>query len=164
MNPTERITSKICSWDNAETITRQWSKDGKRIVFSNGCFDLVHKGHVDYLARAATFGDKLVIGLNSDVSVQQLKGKQRPLVDEKNRAFVMAALEFVDMVVLFEEDTPYELIKLLQPDVLVKGKDYKPENIAGFDIVTAKGGEVKTVELVDGFSTTALIEKIKKAF
>lgn len=164
MNPTERIVSKICDWQKAKELTQQWENDGHRIVFSNGCFDLVHKGHVDYLARAAAFGNKLIIGLNTDASVSKLKGSLRPVVDEKNRAFVMAAFEFVDMVVLFEEDTPYELIKLLQPDVLVKGNDYKPEDIAGYDVVTAKGGEVKTVELVEGFSTSLLIEKIKKAF
>lgn len=164
MNHTECIVSKIQSWDQARQTVDKWESQGHKIVFSNGCFDLVHKGHVDYLARARDLGDKLIIGLNSDASVSQLKGHRRPVVDEKSRAFLMAGFAFVDMVVIFGEETPYELIKLLQPDVLVKGKDYKPEEIAGYDVVQAKGGEVITVELVDGYSTSALIERIKKAF
>lgn len=164
MNPTDRILFKIQSWQEAKKTAEGWARQNNTIVFSNGCFDLVHKGHIDYLARARALGDKLVLGLNSDHSVSQLKGSSRPVVDEQSRAFLMAAFECIDLVVIFDEDTPYDLIKLLQPDVLVKGDDYKPEEIAGYDIVQAKGGKVVTVKLVEGYSTTALINRIKKAF
>ncbi|MFB6340379.1 D-glycero-beta-D-manno-heptose 1-phosphate adenylyltransferase [Saccharicrinis sp. FJH62] len=164
MNQTEQIVSKIQTWDQARQTVSEWEEKGLKVVFSNGCFDLVHKGHVDYLARARDLGDKLVIGLNSDASVSLLKGNARPVVDQDSRAFLLAGFSFIDLVVIFDEDTPYELVKLLQPDILVKGNDYKPEDIAGYDVVMAKGGEVITVELVEGYSTTALIDRIKKAF
>jgi rfaE bifunctional protein nucleotidyltransferase chain/domain len=131
-------------------------------VFTNGCFDLLHLGHVDYLEKARQLGDKLVLGLNTDTSIKRLKGEERPLQDEMARARIMASLLFVDAVVLFSEDTPYELIKLVQPDILVKGDDYTPDTIVGADIVKAKGGEVKTVSLVKGYSTTNIVAKIKK--
>ena len=130
-------------------------------MFSNGCFDILHCGHVEYLAKAAAFGDVMIIGLNTDASVKRLKGPSRPVNDEYARAFVLAGLEFVSAVVLFDEDTPYNLIKKVQPDFLVKGSDYKPENIVGYDIVTAKGGKVVTVDLVEGYSTTKTIEKMR---
>jgi D-glycero-beta-D-manno-heptose 1-phosphate adenylyltransferase len=134
---------------------------GKKIVFTNGCFDILHLGHVDYLSKAAACGHFLIVGLNSDASVKkQNKSPTRPLQDQNSRSAVMAALSFVDAVILFEEETPYELIKFIQPDVLVKGADYKVEQIAGHDIVLAKGGEVKLIELVQGFSTTAIEKKI----
>ncbi|MFB6317694.1 D-glycero-beta-D-manno-heptose 1-phosphate adenylyltransferase [Saccharicrinis sp. FJH54] len=164
MNQTEQIVSKIQDWDQAGQTVKEWEKQGLKVVFSNGCFDLVHKGHVDYLARARNLGDRLVLGLNSDASVSRLKGEGRPVVDEKSRAFLLAGFGFIDLVVIFDEDTPYELIKLLQPDILVKGKDYRPEDIAGYDVVMDKGGDVITVDLVEGFSTTTLIDRIKKAF
>lgn len=164
MNQTEKIYSKIVSWETAEETIRSWETQGDKVVFSNGCFDLVHKGHVDYLARARDLGHKLVLGLNTDNSVARLKGKNRPVVDEQSRAFLLAGFEFIDLVVLFDQDTPYELIKFLRPDVLVKGNDYKPEDLAGYDVVMEKGGEVLTVELVEGYSTTALINRIKNAF
>lgn len=137
-----------------------WRFQQKKIVFTNGCFDIVHLGHLDYLSKAADLGDILILGLNTDASVQRLKGAGRPVVDEQARAFVMASLRFVDAVVLFDQQTPYELIQLVQPDVLVKGKDYKAEEVVGYDIVTAKGGKVETIDLVPGYSTTALIQKI----
>lgn len=134
----------------------------KKIVFTNGCFDILHLGHVDYLAKASDCGDYFVVGLNSDASVKLLqKGPTRPLQDQASRSTVLAALGFVDAVVLFDEETPYELIKYIQPDVLVKGADYKVEQIAGHDIVLAKGGEVKLIELVEGYSTSAIEKKIK---
>ena len=162
MNYFEKISNKILDGEKLEKWLGDCRKNGKKIVFSNGCFDILHRGHVEYLSKAAAFGDVMVIGLNTDASVRRLKGPSRPVNDEKARAFVLAGLEFVSAVVLFDEDTPYNLIKTVQPDVLVKGSDYKPENIVGYDIVTAKGGKVVTVDLVEGFSTTKTIEKLQK--
>ena len=132
----------------------------KKVVFTNGCFDLVHQGHIDYLSKARDLGDMLVVGLNTDASVRRLKGPRRPINDEHSRALLLASMVFVDYVVLFDEDTPYELIRAVQPDVLVKGSDYKPEDIVGYDIVTAKGGKVETLDFLPGFSTTAIECKI----
>ena len=160
MKHLEKIYDKISSRDFLAEKLNLWRKEGKTIVFSNGCFDILHRGHVEYLSKAADLGDILVIGLNTDASVKRLKGPSRPVNDEKARAVVLAALEFVDAVIFFEEDTPYDLIKFVQPDVLVKGKDYKAEDIVGYDIVTNKGGRVETIELVEGFSTTKTIEKM----
>ncbi len=159
----EKIQSKIYKTAfQCERMLEVWQENKEKIVFSNGCFDILHQGHVVYLAKAAQLGTKLVIGLNTDASVNRLKGKNRPINGEQERALLLAALAFVDMVVLFEEDTPYNLIKKVQPDVLVKGADYKPEDIVGYDIVTAKGGKVETIVLEGGFSTTDVIEKIQK--
>ena len=159
MKHLEKIYDKILDDNSLEERLKLWRKEGKTIVFSNGCFDILHRGHVEYLSKAADLGDKLIIGLNTDDSVKRLKGPSRPVNDEKARAVVLAGLEFVDAVVFFEEDTPYNLIKDVQPDILVKGNDYKAEDIVGYDIVTAKGGKVETIELVDGFSTTKILEK-----
>jgi len=134
----------------------------KKIVFTNGCFDLLHQGHIEYLAKASELGDLLIIGLNTDDSIKRIKGSNRPINKENARANVLASLVFVDGVFFFDEDTPYELIKRVNPDVLVKGADYKEENIVGYDIVKANGGEIKTIDLVDGYSTTNLIDKIKQ--
>ena len=141
---------------------QKWREQGLKIVFTNGCFDLVHLGHVDYLEKARNLGDKLVLGLNTDASIKGLKGDERPLQDELSRARIMASLLFVDAVVLFSEPTPYNLIDLVQPDILVKGDDYSPENIVGYDIVKAKGGEIKTIPFVKGYSTSNIVAKIKK--
>ncbi len=138
-----------------------WRFKEDKIVFTNGCFDILHKGHIEYLAKAANLGDVLIIGLNSDESVRRLKGENRPVLDEESRAMALAAIGFVDNVVIFDEDTPYELIKKIQPDVLVKGADYNEDDIVGADIVKAKGGEIKTIEFVDGYSTSKIIDKIK---
>jgi rfaE bifunctional protein nucleotidyltransferase chain/domain len=132
----------------------------KSIVFTNGCFDVLHSGHVQYLAKAADLGDYLVIGLNTDISVRKIKGPKRPYLDEQTRALVLASLGFVSAVVLFDEETPYELIQRIQPQFLVKGGDYKPEDIVGYDIVKARGGQVLTLPLVNGVSSTAIINKI----
>ena len=129
-----------------------------KIVFTNGCFDILHRGHVEYLQKAKTFGDKLVVGLNSDASVRRLKGTSRPIQDQESRKTILEALRCVDEVIIFDEDTPYELIKKIQPDVLVKGADYKPDDIVGYDIVKAKGGEIRTVEFVEGHSTSRIVE------
>jgi D-glycero-beta-D-manno-heptose 1-phosphate adenylyltransferase len=138
-----------------------WNFHSKKIVFTNGCFDILHQGHIDYLSKAADQGDVLIVGLNTDNSVAQLKGKGRPVQDENSRAMLLAALRFVDAVVLFDQDTPLELISLVQPDVLVKGSDYKAEDIVGHDVVKNNGGEIITIDFLDGYSTSALIEKIK---
>jgi len=132
----------------------------KTIVFTNGCFDIIHRGHVEYLAKAADMGDVLIVGLNTDASVKRLKGTQRPLQDEITRACVLASMFYVHAVILFDEDTPYNLISGIQPDILVKGGDYQPHEIAGYDIVMAKGGQVTTIPLTEGFSSTGIINRI----
>ncbi len=156
------IKNKILSGGKLERMLHLWRFQQKKVVFTNGCFDILHLGHVDYLAKAKDQGDILVVGVNTDRSVQRLgKGKNRPITDENSRAMLVAALHFVDAVVLFDDETPYELIRKVQPDVLVKGSDYQPEEIVGFDIVTAKGGRVVTIPLLPGYSTTAIENKIK---
>lgn len=162
MNYFENIKSKILDGKNLENWLEECRRGGKKIVFSNGCFDILHRGHVEYLSKAAAKGDVLIIGLNTDASVRRLKGPSRPVNDENARAFVLAALGFVSAVTLFDEDTPYQLINKVQPDVLVKGSDYKPEDIVGYNIVMAKGGRVETIDLVEGFSTTKTIEKLSR--
>ena len=155
------IQSKILlDRSELENLLAFWKFKDQKIVFTNGCFDIIHRGHIDYLAKAASLGDQLIIGLNTDASVKRLKGALRPVQDENTRALVLASFSFVAKVVLFDEDTPYELIKLVQPDILVKGGDYKPEDIVGYDIVTSKGGAVVAIELVEGHSTSSLIKKM----
>lgn len=150
---------------SADAITRYVNAKrfiGKKIVFTNGCFDILHAGHVDYLTQARDLGDVLVLGLNTDDSVKrQNKGADRPINTQEARAKVLAALGCIDAIVYFNEDTPYDLIKLVQPDFLVKGNDYKPEKIVGYDIVTARDGKVITIPFLEGFSTTGIIEKLK---
>jgi rfaE bifunctional protein nucleotidyltransferase chain/domain len=136
-----------------------WRFHQKKIVFTNGCFDILHQGHIDYLANAADLGDVLIVGLNTDDSVARIKGKGRPIQDQTSRAMILSALHFVEAVVLFNEDTPYELIKFVKPDVLVKGSDYQPEDIVGYDVVKEKGGEIITIEFLEGFSTSKIIRK-----
>lgn len=140
---------------------REWQKENKQVVFTNGCFDIVHLGHIDYLEKAAALGDILVVGLNTDASVSGLKGPSRPIIAESSRARLIAALGFVDAVVLFDEPTPLGLIRALGPQVLVKGDDYQQSNIIGADDVIAKGGKVMTIPLVKGYSTSSIVEKIK---
>ena len=159
----KKLSEKLHSKDSLKTLLSQWQGDGKKIVFTNGCFDILHRGHVEYLCHARDLGDKLILGLNTDASVKRLgKSPERPINSENTRAIILAALECIDAIVLFDEDTPLELITLVQPDVLVKGNDYKAEDIVGYDVVKAKGGQVITIQLVDGFSTTKLIEKMKQ--
>ncbi len=162
MNKLEIIQSKIIDTDHIEPLLAYWQLKNQKIVFTNGCFDILHRGHVEYLAQAATQGDVLVVGLNSDHSVRRIKGESRPVQDEYARAILLAALSVVSAVVLFDEDTPYNLIKRIQPDILVKGSDYKANEIVGYDIVKAKGGEVVTIDFIDGYSTSSIIEKLKK--
>ena len=147
--------------EEASKTISMWRYRNDKIVFTNGCFDILHKGHIEYLAKAASLGTKLIIGLNTDSSVKRLKGDSRPVNDENARALALASLIFVDQVIFFDTDTPYDLIKTVQPDVLVQGGDYHPEDIVGYDVVKAKGGEVVTIDFVEGYSTTSLIEKMK---
>ena len=160
MDKLEIIKSKIVTKDNLRILLSFWKFKEKRIVFTNGCFDIIHRGHIEYLAKAASCGNILIVGLNTDDSVKRLKGKNRPLQDEYSRAIILASLSFVDNVILFNEDTPYDLIKFVQPDILIKGSDYKPEDIVGYDIVKAKSGEIITVDFIAGYSTTNIIKKI----
>ena len=147
--------------EEASNTINMWRFKNDKIVFTNGCFDILHKGHIEYLVKAASLGTKLIIGLNTDNSVKRLKGESRPVNDEKARALLLASLVFVDEVILFDTDTPYDLINKIQPDVLVKGGDYKPEDIVGYDIVKTKGGEVVTLDFIEGYSTTSVIERMK---
>ncbi|WP_425402038.1 D-glycero-beta-D-manno-heptose 1-phosphate adenylyltransferase [Hugenholtzia roseola] len=152
---------KICaSLSEAAKLTETWRNQGNEVVFTNGCFDILHLGHVDYLEKASLLGTKLIVGLNSDNSIKRLKGEKRPLNPEYARLRLLASLAFVDAVVLFEQDTPLALIEALRPDVLVKGGDYEPENIVGADFVSENGGIVQTIPLVEGFSTTGIIAKM----
>ena len=153
---------KIVSIEEAVKLCSLWRENGKKLVFTNGCFDILHKGHVSYLEAARDFGDYLIIGLNSDTSVTRIKGKGRPLKSEENRAAVLAALSSVDAVTIFNEDTPKELIERLSPDVLVKGADYKIEDIVGADHVLSNGGEVKTIAFLPGYSSSKIINKMDK--
>lgn len=158
----EKTAGKIVSRQQAKEQVNIWKQAGDKVVFTNGCFDLVHLGHVDYLEKARSLGDKLVLGLNSDSSVTGYKGPERPLQDEQSRARVLAAMQFVDLVVLFDEETPFALISELVPDTLVKGSDYLTDNIVGADVVKKAGGDVKTIDFVTGYSTTRIVEKIKR--
>jgi len=141
---------------------QQWKSEGKKVVFTNGCFDIVHLGHLDYLEKARALGHKLVVGLNTDASITRLKGETRPIIPEVARARMLAALEFVDAVVLFADDTPLALIQTLLPSILTKGNDYSVENIVGAKEVIDNGGSVETIELVEGYSTSNIIQKILK--
>ncbi len=155
---------KIYSKINSASIEKinNWKEQGKKIVFTNGCFDILHCGHIKYLQEAKSLGDKLVLGLNSDNSVRRLKGKERPVNPQVCRAEILAALEVVDMVIIFDEDTPLTIIENILPNILVKGGDWKIEDIVGSDVVLGNGGEVKSLSFLQGFSTTSIIEKIKK--
>lgn len=156
------IQSKIIDINNIESYLTYWNLKNQKIVFTNGCFDILHRGHVEYLAQAANHGDVLIIGVNTDSSVKRIKGETRPVQDEYARAILLASLNFVTAVVLFDEETPYNLIKRIQPDVLIKGSDYSIKDIIGSDIVEAKGGEVITIDFIEGYSTTSIIKKLKK--
>lgn len=161
MSKSEIIRHKIYDLESLQRHLAVWRFRDKKIIFTNGCFDILHAGHIDYLMKSADMGDILIVGLNTDDSVRKLKGNNRPVNPQDARAIALASLAYVNAVVLFDEDTPYDLIKMVQPDVLVKGNDYKEEEIVGNDIVKAHGGKIVTVDLVPGYSTTALIEKLK---
>lgn len=146
-----------------ETLLSQlalWKFKDYQVVFTNGCFDIIHLGHIDYLSKARNLGDILIIGLNTDDSVRRLKGKTRPVNNQEARAKILASFNFVDAIVLFDEDTPYELIKQVQPNILVKGSDYKPDEIVGADIVKQRKGRIETINFLEGYSTSSIIEKL----
>ncbi len=150
----------ILDWEKLKSLVNIAKKNGKKVVFTNGCFDLLHAGHVDYLRKAKELGDILIVGLNSDESIRRIKGSSRPIVQFDERAFVIANLKSVDYVTKFEEDTPYELIKTIVPDYLVKGADWSDENIVGRDVVINAGGEIKRIEFVVEQSTSNIIKTI----
>jgi D-beta-D-heptose 7-phosphate kinase/D-beta-D-heptose 1-phosphate adenosyltransferase len=153
--------AKVCGLDAALALLAEWRARGERVVFTNGCFDLLHVGHVTYLERARRYGHRLVVGLNTDRSVRELKGPDRPVIGEADRARVLAALAAVDAVVLFDEPTPLELIKALRPDVLVKGADYRPDQVVGAAEVRGWGGQLVLVDLVEDRSTSAILDRLK---
>ena len=161
MKELDKIHNKIISFDNIQKQVLKWREENKKIVFTNGCFDIIHRGHVDYLSKAKDLGDILIIGLNTDQSVRNIKGNTRPIQDENSRAIILASMQFVDAIVFFSEPTPYTLIKEIQPDILVKGADYKKEDIIGYDIVSQRGGKVETIEFIEGYSTSNIERKIK---
>lgn len=157
------VENKIVSLEKLNPLLSIWRFRDHKIVFTNGCFDLLHLGHIDYLAKAANLGKKLVIGLNSDKSTVNLKGPTRPITNQTSRAHLLASLFFVDAVVLFDDATPYNLIKAIKPDILVKGADYTIDQIVGADLVLENGGEVKTIEYLNGYSTSAIEQKIRNS-
>jgi D-glycero-beta-D-manno-heptose 1-phosphate adenylyltransferase len=157
----ESVQSKIVDRETLVRICAGWRVNSNKIVFTNGCFDILHQGHIKLLLSAAESGNKLILGLNTDASVRKLKGENRPVNDEYSRALVMASQLFVDAVCLFDEDTPLELIQIIKPDVIVKGGDYNPETVVGNDFVKSYGGEVVIVPTIEGFSTTNTINKMK---
>ncbi len=161
MSALANIQAKIFSEEQLLKKIALWRFKDQKIVFTNGCFDLLHPGHIKVLSEAADFGDKLIVGLNADSSVKKLKGNHRPIMRENDRAILLAALQVVDAVILFSEETPKNLIELITPDVLVKGGDYAIENIVGADWVLQHGGTVKTIDLAEGYSTTGIEGKIK---
>lgn len=165
------LENKIVGLEHAKQLVEQWRLKSNKVVFTNGCFDILHKGHVTYLAKSAELGDKLIVALNTDRSVkEQEKGEDRPVNSETSRAIVLAALGFVDLIIFFDDKTPIKEIEFLLPDILVKGADYDPyetdssskKYIVGSDIVRKNGGEVKVIDLVEGFSTTSIVERLKK--
>ncbi len=162
MQKLDWVKNKIKTRIGIEQQCNIWRNSGYKIVFTNGCFDILHHGHLDLLAQSADFGNKLVVGLNTDASVRTLKGPERPVTNENDRAFQLASLLVVDGVCLFDEPTPAELIEIIKPDVLVKGGDYTIDKIVGADFVMKNGGSVEIIPFVDGYSTTSIIDRIKK--
>jgi rfaE bifunctional protein nucleotidyltransferase chain/domain len=157
------IQNKIINQANLSKLVANFRLKNQSIVFTNGCFDLLHLGHVTYLAQAASLGNRLIVGINSDNSVQKLKGKHRPIQDEKSRSLIMASMHVVSAVILFDEDTPLDLINIIKPDFLVKGGDWEPAKIVGSQEVLNYGGQVRSIPFIDGFSTTAIETKIKSS-
>ena len=156
-----KLKAKIFNIKDLSKIINEWRLNGDKIVFTNGCFDLIHLGHLEILARSADLGDKLIVGINSDMSIKKIKGNSRPIIEEDSRAKHLAAIEFIDAVVLFNEDTPYDLINILKPDVLTKGGDYKKNDIVGNQLINKEHGEIVIIPLTQGYSTTSILEKIK---
>lgn len=163
MNPRQAIDSKICSTEALKKLLAVWRLQSQTVVFTNGCFDVLHRGHLEYLAEAASLGNKLVIGLNEDLSVTQLKGQGRPVNPFSDRALALASLHVTDAICGFSEDTPFELIRQVMPDVLVKGGDYTEEQIVGADLVKSAGGRIAIIQFTEGYSTTSFLDKIRKS-
>lgn len=153
---------KLLSLASILKIRKKAISQGKTVVFTNGCFDLLHRGHIEYLSKAKKLGDILIVGLNSDSSVRKIKGKSRPLMAQKDRATILSALECIDYIVIFNEKTPLRLISILKPDILVKGADYRKYEIVGKEIVEARGGKVIRIPFIKGYSTTSFLERIRK--
>jgi rfaE bifunctional protein nucleotidyltransferase chain/domain len=163
MSHYQKVKNKIISPKQLENLISGWKQAGERIVFTNGCFDIIHQGHIDYLSKAADKGTKLIIGVNTDSSVSRIKGPNRPIQDEYSRMMILAAMEFVDALILFDEETPINLINQVIPNILVKGSDYKAEDIVGYDTVVNNGGKVETLDFLPGYSTSSIEQKIKNS-
>ena len=161
MTKLDIIRSKILSGKETDRMLAIWRFRKDKIVFTNGCFDVLHMGHADYLSKASELGDILVVGLNTDRSVRAIKGPGRPLQDQESRSVILASLYFVTAVILFDSETPADLISKVRPSILVKGSDYKQEEIVGYDIVTGYGGRVETINLVEGYSTSEIVKKLQ---
>lgn len=162
LNKLEIIQQKIYTLDTLNRLRHQWQLLSKKVVFTNGCFDIIHRGHNTYLLQAAEFGNKLIVGVNTDASVQRIKGSKRPIVDQYSRAFNLACHTYIDAVILFDEDTPINLIQNLRPDVLVKGGDYTLETIVGAKEVIKYGGQVEIIPFLEGYSTSNIVYKISQ--
>ena len=163
MSHYQKIKNKLISIEQLDNLISNWKQAGERIVFTNGCFDIIHQGHIDYLSKAADKGTKLIIGVNTDSSVSRIKGPNRPIQDEHSRMMILAAMEFVDALILFDEETPINLINQVVPNILVKGSDYKAEDIVGYDTVVNNGGRVETLNFLPGYSTSSIELKIKES-
>ena len=160
-NALKKIENKIYTLNQLMIQMKNWKAHKKKVIFSNGCFDLIHLGHIEILARSSDLGNILIVAINSDKSIKKIKGNKRPILEEESRLKQIAALEFVDAVVLFDEENPYEIIKSLLPNVIVKGGDYCPEDVIGNNLITQSGGEVIIIPLTKGYSTTTIFDKIK---
>lgn len=161
MSSLKKINTKFFSLEDLIVQSDKWKKNREKIVFTNGCFDIMHRGHVEMLSHASMLGNKLIVGLNSDSSIRNLKGESRPILDEESRGILLAALAFIDAVILFSEETPLNIISSLKPDILVKGGDYQTNEIIGHKVVQENGGEVVIIPFINGFSTSSIIDKIK---
>ena len=157
----KKINKKIFLEKGLKKKIDSWKKNGEKIVFTNGCFDLIHLGHIEVLARSADLGDRLIIGVNTDISIKNIKGKNRPIIKEDSRVKQLAALEFVDAVILFNESTPNKIINHIKPDIITKGGDYKTKEVVGYETVIENNGRVVIIPLTQGFSTTSILNKIK---
>lgn len=162
MSQLDRINNKIVDINQLSFLLSYYRFKSLNVVFSNGCFDILHRGHIEYLSKAADLGNILIVGLNTDDSVKRIKGVNRPIQDQNTRALTLASLQFINHVVLFDEDTPINLIKIIKPSILVKGADYKIKDIVGADIVLKNGGRVETIELTEGYTTSNIIKKLEK--
>ena len=163
MSHYQKIKNKLINSNQLDHLISNWKQNGERIVFTNGCFDIIHQGHIDYLSKAADKGSKLIIGVNTDRSVSRIKGPNRPIQDEYSRMMILAAMEFIDALILFDEETPINLINRIIPHILVRGGDYKAEEIVGYDTVISNGGRVETIDFLPGFSTSSIETKIKES-